>query len=127
MSKTKRAFILIPRSRCRRRRPRKLARASQPAEQTPAAFEEALAAGILLPRDPSSASRLLEQLRGRVDAAHFDDMRERLLVALEDRGQETILRYLEGDQIPQSKADFLACEAYFTAALHLAPDSSFDE
>jgi len=99
----------------------------RPAEHAPASFEGALAAGVLLPREESSASRYLEQLGGTLPAAQLDDMRERLRVALEDRGQETILRYLEGDQIPQSKEDFLLGAAYFEAALRLAPDSSFDQ
>ena len=54
-------------------------------------------------------------------------MRNRLQVALENRGQETILRYLEGNQIPQTKDDFVTGGKYFQAALDLAPDSVFDE
>lgn len=96
-------------------------------DHTPATFEEALAAGVLLPNEERSASRYLDQARGSVPAAQLDHMGERLRVALEDRGQETILRYLEGDQIPQSKDDFLRGAAYFEAALRLAPDSAFDE
>jgi tetratricopeptide (TPR) repeat protein len=55
------------------------------------------------------------------------DMRNRLRVALEDRGQQAILRYLEGNHIPQTKDDFVAGAKYFQAALELAPDSVFDE
>ncbi len=97
------------------------------AQSTPAAalesFEAALAAGVLLSSQPQSAGRYLEQ----IPAPQRDEMRARLLVALENRGQETILRYLEGDQIPQTKDDFLLGAEYFADALRLAPDSVFDE
>jgi hypothetical protein len=58
------------------------------------------------------------QLSSRISAAarQFEDMRERLRVALEDCGQQTILRYVEGDQIPQRKADFLLGGEYFEEA-----------
>ena len=86
-------------------------------------FEAAFAAGVLLSSQPQSASRYLEQ----IPTQQRGNMADRLLVALENRGQETILRYLEGDQIPQTKEDFVLGAEYFADALRLAPDSVFDE
>jgi len=37
-------------------------------------------------------------------------------VALEDRGQQALLKYLKGDQVRQEKDDFVACAADFAAA-----------
>jgi tetratricopeptide (TPR) repeat protein len=98
---------------------------SQPG--APESFEAALAAGVLRSDELGGAGRFLEQARGTVSPDQWEDMRRRLLIALEDRGQETILRYLEGDQIPQTKSDFEACSAFFDDAARLDPDSSFDE
>jgi tetratricopeptide (TPR) repeat protein len=90
-------------------------------------FDEALAAGVLLGEQAGSALAYFRAARESATAEQLDEMRRRLQVALEDRGQETILRYLEGDQIPQVKADFVSGARYFEAALDLAPDSVFDE
>jgi len=94
------------------------------ASQTvPRSFEESLTAGVLLRSEPGSAWGYLQA----ASSDQLDEMRRRLRVALENRGQETILRYLEGDQIPQVKSDFVRGSEYFSAALDLAPDSTFDE
>ena len=97
--------------------------------QTPSSFDDALAGGVLLPEEEGSASRILARMKSEasVSASQLRVLEERLLVALEDRGQQTILRYLEGDQIPQGKADFAKGARYFEEALHLSPGSSFDE
>jgi len=100
---------------------------TQSALAVPRSFEEALAAGVLLGDQPVSAVAYFRAARTSGTPEQLDDMRSRLRVALEDRGQETILRYLEGDQIPQVKNDFVSGAGYFQAALDLAPDSIFDE
>ena len=97
--------------------------------QKPSSFDDALAAGLLLPEEEGSAARILARMKGdaSISASELRLLEERLLVALEDRGQQTILRYLEGDQIPQGKADFALGARYFEEALHLSPGSAFDE
>ncbi len=99
------------------------------APQKPSSFDDALAAGLLLPEEEGSASRILARMKSdaSASASQLQALEERLLVALEDRGQQTILRYLEGDQIPQGKADFARGARYFEEALRLSPGSSFDE
>ena len=94
---------------------------------TPRSFDEALTAGVLLAGETGSAAGFLNAARATATPEQLDDMRNRLQVALENRGQETILRYLEGNQIPQNKDDFVTGGRYFHAALDLAPDSVFDE
>jgi tetratricopeptide (TPR) repeat protein len=46
---------------------------------------------------------------------------DRLLVSLQDSGQQVILRYLRGEQAPQQRADFELGEQSFRAALELDP------
>lgn len=45
------------------------------------------------------------------------------LVALENRGQSVILRYLDGDEAPVSRAEFASAESDFASAQKLAPES----
>ncbi len=47
-------------------------------------------------------------------------------IALSDHGQEIMSRYLEGEQIPQTKADFERCASDFEEALLLDPGADFD-
>lgn len=96
---------------------------SGPTPAAPNAFEQALAAGRLLPDEPNNAFDALQQLRTALDAEDFLEQQNRLRVALEDRGQQVLLRYLSGDQHPQTRADFASGAAYFQAARLLTPES----
>jgi tetratricopeptide (TPR) repeat protein len=51
----------------------------------------------------------------------------RLRVALEDQGQQIISHYLDGDQIPQIRADFDSCARLFAEAARLQPGIAFDQ
>ena len=92
------------------------------------AFDVALRKGLLLPEESGSAANLLAALRG--DPAQspegIRDRERRLQVALEDRGEEVMSRYLEGEEVPQTKADFDRCGRLFEEALRLSPDKQFD-
>lgn len=99
-----------------------------PARPADDPFENALQRGLLLPEEPSSASNLLAQLR-RDPNQSSTAIRERereLRIALENQGQEIMSRYLEGDEVPQTKADFDRCARLFQEALNLAPGAAFD-
>ncbi len=48
-----------------------------------------------------------------------------LRVALEDQAQQVLLRYLAGDQNPQTKSDFDAGSQYMEAAMQLTPESLY--
>ena len=45
------------------------------------------------------------------------------LLALENSGQDVVLRYLDGDESPVSRADFAAAQSDFASARKLAPES----
>jgi tetratricopeptide (TPR) repeat protein len=87
------------------------------------AFDDALRRGSLLPEEPGSAANLLSQFQSD---SSFSDRQRRLRIALEDRGQEVISRYLEGEQQPRTKSDFESCARYFEEAAKLSPDTTFD-
>ncbi len=101
---------------------------SQPAPVADA-FENAIQTGRLLPEDPNNAAQLLAALRNDPNqpSAALLQKQRRLQVALEDRGQDVMNRYLEGEEIPQTKADFERCAKLFEAALQFRPDAEFDK
>ena len=92
------------------------------------AFQSAIDRGLLLPEQPGSAYNLLASYR-RDPNQSPETIRRRereLQVALEDRGQAVMSQYLEGEEVPQTKADFDRCQRYFEEALQLAPGEGFD-
>lgn len=92
------------------------------------AFDKALARGVLLPEEPGSAFNVLAGLRNdpRQTQATLADRERRLRIALEDQGQQVMSQYLEGEEVPQTKADFDRCERLFETALQLEPTNTFD-
>ena len=99
------------------------------AETPPAvrAFREAVAAGRLLPGTSGSAFDLLAELRRVLPPEEQLAEENRLRVALEDAGQQVLLRYLSGEQAPQTRGDFLSGAAHFRAARALTPESLYLE
>jgi tetratricopeptide (TPR) repeat protein len=89
-------------------------------------FQEALAAGRLLPDVAGSAFDALLALRG-LPPERYVRYENQLRIALEDRAQQVLLRYLTGDEIPQTQADFEAGARYTEAARRLTPESLFLE
>jgi tetratricopeptide (TPR) repeat protein len=88
-------------------------------------FEKAVAEGRILNTEEQGAFTFLAALKARLKSDDYQREAEKLRVALENRGQEVLLAYLAGDRVPQQRADFLLGEAYFEAALLLAPDSLY--
>lgn len=87
-------------------------------------FDAALARGVLLPEEPGSAFTLLNQPSQTTEA--LEDRRRRLRIALEDSGQQVMSKYLEGEEVPQTKADFDRCARLFDTALQLDSTNTFD-
>ncbi len=87
-------------------------------------FDAALARGVLLPEEAGSAFNLLNQ-PGQTQEA-IADRRRRLRIALEDSGQQVMSKYLEGEEVPQTKADFDRCARLFETALQLDSTNTFD-
>ena len=92
-----------------------------------ARFNEALEQGRLLPDVPNSAFAALTELKNKLEPEQYRMQENLLRVALEDRGQQVILKYLTGDQVPQTQQDFQAGEQYYKAARLLTPESLFLE
>jgi len=90
-------------------------------------FEEALTAGRILAGGDRNALTALRQLRTRVRPDEHLLQANRLKIMLEDRGQQVLLRYLLGDQVPQTRGDFVTGAAYFATAKQMAPESVFLE
>lgn len=107
-------------------------RSTRPPAPIPAggdSFEQALKRGLLLPEDAGGAVGLLAQMRRDPNRppTTLQESERRLHIALDDRGQEIMSRYLEGEQVAQTKADFERCARYFEEAKLLTADSSFDQ
>jgi tetratricopeptide (TPR) repeat protein len=65
------------------------------------------------PDPPPSASAIPAELQQRI--------------ALENEGEEILLRYLEGDEVPQRVEDFRRCADVYAEALRLQPGSPYLE
>jgi tetratricopeptide (TPR) repeat protein len=89
------------------------------------AFEAAVRAKRVLPGEPGSAFDVLPRLRAALPTEQLFLEENQLRVALEDQAQQVVLRYLAGDQNPQSKADFDSGARYMDAALQLTPESMY--
>lgn len=64
-------------------------------------------------------------LTGEASRADASDIDRR--IALEDEGESVLLRYLEGDEVPQERGDFARGAAVFGEALALQPGSPYLE
>jgi tetratricopeptide (TPR) repeat protein len=100
---------------------------SGPASQDVDAFQAAIRAGNLLPGQPNSVWDLLNKLQAELTPEQLFLQKNSLQVALENRAQQVLLRYLAGDQSPQTKSDFDAGSSYMEAAIRLTPESLYLE
>ncbi len=90
-------------------------------------YTQALGAGRLLPDQPGNAFDALQPLQSRLTAERYRELQDQLRIALENRGQETLLRYLEGDENPQMRSDFDIAGRYMAAARTLTQESLYLE
>jgi len=98
---------------------------AQDAQEALRQFREAIAQGRIVPGDDRNAFTLLPRLRAGLTPQEYQAESERLRVALEDAGQQVLLRYLAGEAVPQNRGDFLRGSQYFEAAKLLSPDSVY--
>jgi tetratricopeptide (TPR) repeat protein len=101
--------------------------ATQQATQDVDAFQAAIRAGNLLPGQPNSVWDLLDKLKAELPPEQLFLRQNDLRVALENKAQQVLLRYLAGDQSPQTKAEFDAGSSYMEAAIRLTPESLYLE
>jgi tetratricopeptide (TPR) repeat protein len=97
-----------------------------PPESEPRDARDPLRAGRLRADEPDSAWAEWERLKQSGSAA-ADAYANRLRIALEDRGQQVILKYLRGDQEPMKEAEFSSGAMDFEAALQIVPSAPFNE
>jgi tetratricopeptide (TPR) repeat protein len=90
-------------------------------------FSSAINAGRILPDQQDNAFDALQRLQSRLDPEQYQERKNQLQVALENKAQEVLLRYLAGDQMPQSRADFEQGSRYMDAARRLTQESLFLE
>ena len=101
--------------------------AGMPFEQQTAAdvdrFSSAISAGRILPDQPDNAFDALRHLENQLDPEQYQERKNQLQVALENQAQGVLLRYLAGDQMPQSRSDFEQGSQYMAAARRLTQES----
>jgi protein O-mannosyl-transferase len=90
-------------------------------------FASAINAGRILPGDPNNAFMALRDLQRVTSPEQYQERQNQLRVALENRGQEVLLRYLAGDETPQSRDEFQGGARYMDAARTLTQESLFLE
>jgi Flp pilus assembly protein TadD len=88
-------------------------------------FQAAIKDSKLLPADPGSAFLMLDKLRAELKPDMMLLQENYLRVALENQAQQVLLRYLAGDQSPQTKREFEAGSQYMEAAMKLTPESQY--
>ena len=87
----------------------------------------AINAGRILPSDPDNAFTALQRLQGQLSPNQYQERKNQLQVALENKAQEVLLRYLAGDESPQSRSAFEQGARYMDAARMLTEESLFLE
>jgi tetratricopeptide (TPR) repeat protein len=90
-------------------------------------FASAIQAGRLLPTDPNNAFDALRGVQSSVTQERYRELVNQLRIALENRAQAVLLRYLAGDQNPQSQQQFTEGARYMEAARTLTRESLFLE
>jgi len=87
----------------------------------------AIAAGRILPTDPNNAFTALRDLKSTASPEQYQEQQNQLRIALEDKAQKVLLRYLAGDESPQSRDEFQSGARYMDAARTLTEESLFLE
>jgi tetratricopeptide (TPR) repeat protein len=87
----------------------------------------AINAGRILPTDPNSAFTALRDLRAAATPEQYQESQNQLRIVLENKGQDVLLRYLAGDETPQSRDEFQGGARYMDAARTLTQESLFLE
>ncbi len=90
-------------------------------------FTAAINAGRVLPSEPNNAFTALRDLQKVATPEQYRERENQLRVALENRGQGVLLRYLAGDETPQTRDEFQSGAQYMDAAHTLTKESLFLE
>jgi tetratricopeptide (TPR) repeat protein len=90
-------------------------------------LNSAILAGRLLPTDSDNAFDALRRAQPQLSADRYRELVNQLRIALENRAQAVLLRYLAGDQNPQDHQEFSQGARYMEAARTLTRESLFLE
>jgi tetratricopeptide (TPR) repeat protein len=90
-------------------------------------FTAAVNAGRILPTDPNNAFTALRDFERVATPEQYQERENQLRVALENQAQGVLLRYLTGDEMPQSRDEFQSGARYMQAARTLTQESLFLE
>jgi len=90
-------------------------------------FNAAISAGRLLPDQPDNAFDWLKKIQPQVTSSRYIEISNQLRIALENLAQDVLLRYLGGDQNPQTRQEFEQGARYMEAARSLTRESLFLE
>jgi tetratricopeptide (TPR) repeat protein len=101
--------------------------ASQATQAAADRLTSAIDAGRILPTDPDNAFTALRDLQATAAPEQFRGLQNQLRIALENKAQEVLLRYLTGDETPQSRDEFQSGARYMDAARMLTQESLFLE
>ncbi len=86
-------------------------------------FNSAVAAGRILPAQPDNAFDALSKLKTELSPERYTETSNQLRVALENKGQDVLLKYLAGDEHPPTRDDFAGGVTYTEAARKLTSES----
>jgi tetratricopeptide (TPR) repeat protein len=101
--------------------------ASPQSQATVERFNSAVNSGRILPSDSNNAFTALGDLKATAPPEQYQERENQLRVALENKGQEVLLRYLAGEETPQSRDEFQSAARYMDAARSLTQESLFLE
>ncbi len=90
-------------------------------------FTGAIGAGRILPDQQDNAFDALRKLKNELNPDQYQERRNQLQIALENKAQEVLLRYLEGDETPQTQQEFEGGARYMEAARRLTEESLYLE
>jgi tetratricopeptide (TPR) repeat protein len=90
-------------------------------------FTTAIQAGRILPDQSDNAFDALKGIQSQVSQERYFEASNQLRIALENRAQDVLLRYLSGDQNPQNQQEFAQGARYMEAARTLTRESLFLE
>lgn len=90
-------------------------------------FRAAINAGRILPDQPDNAFNALPKLKAELNPEQYTERTNELRVALENKAQEVLLQYLQGEATPQTRDDFQRGGKYMEAARTLTQESLYLE
>jgi tetratricopeptide (TPR) repeat protein len=90
-------------------------------------FNAAIHDGRLLPDQRNNAFDALKRIQAEVTASRYIEIGNQLRIALENRAQDVLVRYLGGDQNPQTRLEFEQGARFMEAARTLTRESLFLE